>query len=68
MKSYIEAYQIIKDEIQKIEIGFEEVSLLDSLNRVNSEDIFSDTNLPSFDNSAMDGIVISFIEMFYLVS
>lgn len=62
MKSYFEAYRIIKDEIQKIEIGFEEVSLLDSLNRVNSEDIFSDTNLPSFDNSAMDGIVISFIE------
>lgn len=62
MKSYFEAYQIIKDEIQKIEIGFEEVSLLDSLNRVNSEDIFSDTNLPSFDNSAMDGIIINFSE------
>lgn len=62
MKSYSEAYQIIKDEIQKIEISFEEVSLLDSLNRVNSEDIFSDENLPSFDNSAMDGIVINFCE------
>lgn len=62
MKSYFEAIQIIKDEIQKIDIEFEEVSLLDSLNRVNSEDIFSETILPSFDNSAMDGIIINFSE------
>ncbi|MBZ0203681.1 MAG: molybdopterin molybdotransferase MoeA [Ignavibacteria bacterium] len=62
MKSYIEACRIIKDEIQLLETGTEEVTLLNSLNRVISEDIFSDINLPSFDNSAMDGIVINFKE------
>lgn len=36
----------------------EEISLLDSLSLVLAEDIDSDTNIPYFDNSAMDGYAV----------
>lgn len=36
-------------------IGVEEVTILNSLNRVLAEDIRSDMNMPPFDKSAMDG-------------
>lgn len=36
----------------------EEVALLDALYRVLDEDVYSDSNIPPFDNSAMDGYAI----------
>lgn len=60
MISYSEAYKIIRDELQKLKIDTEEVDLLDSLNRILAEDIYADTNLPPFDNSAMDGYAVMF--------
>lgn len=35
--------------------GHESVDLMDSLNRVLAEDVFSDVNMPPFDKAAMDG-------------
>jgi molybdopterin molybdotransferase len=36
----------------------EEVSIVDALNRVLAEDIYSDMDIPPFDNSAMDGYAL----------
>ncbi len=41
-------------------IGEEDVSILDSLNRVLSQDVVSDMNMPPFDKSAMDGYACRF--------
>jgi molybdopterin molybdotransferase len=62
MKSYSEAYKIIEDEFLKLKPITVEVDLLSSLNRILAEDVFSDINLPSFDNSAMDGYAIRYAE------
>ncbi|OGU70179.1 MAG: molybdopterin molybdenumtransferase MoeA [Ignavibacteria bacterium RBG_16_34_14] len=60
MVSYSEAYKIIRDEVQKLKLHTEEVDLLNSLNRILAEDVYADTNLPPFDNSAMDGYTVKF--------
>jgi molybdopterin molybdotransferase len=60
MISYLEAYKIIRYELQKLKLYTEEVDLLNSLNRILAEDIYADVNLPSFDNSAMDGYAVKF--------
>ncbi len=48
------ALQIILNSIKE-NLGSEEVALLDSLDRILSIDIPATSNLPAFDNSAMDG-------------
>lgn len=60
MLSYTEANNIIANEIMKINLGIEEVDLLDSLNRILAEDVFADVNLPQFDNSAVDGYAVKY--------
>lgn len=60
MIAFTKAYQIIQEEVRKLKIQTEEVSLLDSLNRILAEDIYADTDLPPFDNSAMDGYAVKF--------
>ena len=60
MKNYLEVYEIIKNEMSSIESGIEEVELLDSFGRVLSENIYSVIDMPAFDNSAMDGIIIKY--------
>lgn len=60
MISYNEALSIIQEEFKTLELQTEEVELLDSVDRILAEDIYSDINLPPFDNSAMDGIAIQF--------
>jgi molybdopterin molybdotransferase len=60
--SYDDANKIILEELTKIEKRILEVDLLDSLGRILAEDVFSDTDQPPFDNSAMDGIAIKFRE------
>ena len=51
-----EALAIILDNINSLE--FETVSILETLDRVLAEDIFSDEDIPPFDNSAMDGYAV----------
>lgn len=60
MISYSDAYNIIKNELKQLKPDTEEVDLLKSLNRILAEDVYSDTNLPPFDNSAMDGYAVKF--------
>jgi len=62
MISYEEANKIISEEFLKLKPEVEEVSLLESLNRVLAEDIIADVNLPPFNNSAMDGYAIRYNE------
>lgn len=52
-----EAEKIVSDFNVKTEI--EEVSLLDSLNRILAQDIVSQINMPPFDKSAMDGYAVN---------
>ena len=59
MKSFIsleEAIDIINNNITII--GVEEVSLLDGIGRVLSEDVFSTISNPPFNKSAMDGYAV----------
>jgi molybdopterin molybdotransferase len=51
-----EAIQIVRD--QTPQLNSESVSLPEALNRVLSEDIVADTDLPPFDRSQMDGYAI----------
>ena len=60
MIPYSEAYKIIRNEFLKLKLHTEEVDLLNSLNRILAEDVYADTNLPPFDNSAMDGYAVKF--------
>src|SRR3990170_4969636 len=60
MIPYSEAYKIIRNEFLKLKLHTEEVDLLNSLNRILAEDVYADTSLPPFDNSAMDGYAVKF--------
>lgn len=51
-----EAIDIISQLHSKLD--FEIIPIEDSLNRICSEDIYASSNLPKFDNSAMDGYAI----------
>lgn len=62
MISYAEANKIVFEEFSKLNLEVEEVSLIESLNRVLAEDIFADVNLPPFNNSAMDGFAVRYSE------
>ncbi len=62
MINYEEANKIILRELSKITKRIIEVDLQDCLGRTLAEDVFSDTDQPPFDNSAMDGIAIKFNE------
>ena len=56
MISYIEALNLIKQNTQIL--ASEEINTLNSFERVISDDIYSPIDLPSFDNSAMDGFAL----------
>ena len=59
MISYEEALHILLAEtLRNTKKEIIEVSLLDSVNCILAEDVFSDTDLPSFTNSSMDGFAI----------
>jgi molybdopterin molybdotransferase len=51
-----EALKITLDNIKTL--NAEEVNILDSLDRVLAEDIYSEIDIPAFDNSAMDGYAV----------
>jgi len=60
MTSYEEANEIISKEFSNYKLEIEEVDLSDSTGRILAEDIYSDIDLPTFTNSAMDGYAIKF--------
>ncbi len=62
MISYNEANEIIRREFAALNTSLECVDLPESVNRILAEDVYSDLNLPSFDNSAMDGFAVKFKE------
>lgn len=43
-------------------LGFEEVQLLDGIGRILANDVISEMNVPSFNNSAMDGYCFQWID------
>jgi molybdopterin molybdotransferase len=60
MKSFDEAKEIIESYFLKIKTSVELVALDESCGRILAEDIYSDLNLPPFNNSAMDGFAVKF--------
>ncbi len=60
MLSYKEAFSLIKEQFQNLNLETETVKFEDSLHRTLAEDIVSDINLPPFDNSAVDGYAVQF--------
>lgn len=60
MISYLDAISIIKKNAYTL--PSEKITVTDSLNRILSNDIYSPIDLPSFDNSAMDGFAIKYID------
>jgi molybdopterin molybdotransferase len=56
MPTFEEARRIILEYVTPL--GAEHVKLLDSCGRVLAEDVIAPWNLPSFDNSAMDGYAV----------
>ena len=56
MISVEEAVELVMKEIRVL--GLEKVDILSSLGRVVAEDIYSGWDVPSFDNSAMDGYAL----------
>ena len=57
MKSYNDALKILKKS--DIKITNELIKSIDSLNRICSENIYSNYNYPSADNSSLDGFAIN---------
>lgn len=55
MIDYADALGIVCDEAKNFHTSVENVPIEQSINRILAEDISSDSNLPPFDNSAMDG-------------
>jgi len=53
MISVDEALEYVLKHFEPLEP--EEVEILDALDRVLAEDVYSDMEIPPFDNSAMDG-------------
>ncbi|MFN8370697.1 MAG: molybdopterin molybdotransferase MoeA [Bacteriovoracaceae bacterium] len=59
MISFKEAQNIISEQVKYIERKTEKVKLSEVLNRVLAEDLLVTENIPSFNNSAMDGYAIN---------
>ncbi|MCB9208072.1 MAG: molybdopterin molybdotransferase MoeA [Ignavibacteriales bacterium] len=60
MLSFLEACIIIENEILNFEINCEKVSIEDAINRTIAESLIADVDLPSFNNSAVDGIAVKY--------
>ena len=62
MISFDEAYKIIEKGFNEINPETEKVLLERSLHRTLAEEVIADVDLPPFNNSAMDGIAVKYIE------
>ncbi|TAL68877.1 MAG: molybdopterin molybdenumtransferase MoeA [Bacteroidetes bacterium] len=60
--TYEDACEIIKEHFKFIKPAIREVDILDSVGCLLAEDIISDIDMPSFDNSQMDGYAVKFNE------
>ena len=60
MIQYTDALEIVKNEFLNLKPLKEKINILDSLNRILAENIFSDTPQPLFTNSAMDGYAVKY--------
>ncbi|MCU7496261.1 MAG: molybdopterin molybdotransferase MoeA [Ignavibacteria bacterium] len=60
MISFRQANELVINALKKLTPGTELVSILDAQGRTIAEDVTSDVDLPSFNNSAMDGFAIRF--------
>ena len=60
MISYKAAIEIIGQEFAKLKLNSEFVKLENASMRTLAEDVYSDINLPPFDNSAVDGIALNY--------
>jgi len=60
MISVDEALEYVLKHFQPLEP--EKVEILDALDRVLAEDVYSDMDIPPFDNSAMDGYAVRAVD------
>lgn len=59
MISYDESQKILKQVASEVSLpAWEEIDLIDSVQRILAEDIYARESNPPFDNSAMDGFVV----------
>lgn len=56
--SVMEVYSIIDELAKEYEIGTEEVSLIDAVDRITSKDYHASVNLPEFNRSTVDGYAV----------
>ena len=64
MIEYLKAKKILRKS--KINIRLEDVSSLDSLNRIAAKNIYSRVNYPAANNTAFDGYAINSKETIFL--
>ena len=62
MLNFEEAVQLVENEFLKIPKNIIEVNLSDSTGLTLAEDIYSDVNLPAFNNSSMDGYAVNYVK------
>lgn len=62
MLKYNEALEVITNRLASYKKTTESVLITDSIGRILAEDIYSDVNLPPFNNSAVDGYAIKYTE------
>jgi len=62
MISFEEAYEKVKNEFSDLKNREEVVSLENSIGRITSQAVYTSIDLPSFDNSAMDGFAVKYAE------
>jgi molybdopterin molybdotransferase len=60
MLSFKEAIQLVEDEFLRLTKDIIEVNLSDSNGLTLAEDIYTDVNIPAFNNSSMDGYAINY--------
>ncbi|MBI5324992.1 MAG: molybdopterin molybdotransferase MoeA [Ignavibacteriae bacterium] len=60
--TYEDACDIIKEHFKFINLKITEVNIPDSVGKLLAEDIISDIDMPSFDNSQMDGYAVMYNE------
>ena len=62
MIPYNDALKKVEMEFEKLKVKTEKADLLDSINRIVAEDIYSDTDQPLFTNSSMDGFAVKYVK------
>lgn len=65
MTEYKDACSIIEMAFRDLSPVIEEIELTEAVDRILAEDIISDTDIPLFDNSAMDGFAVKFNEKYH---